>query len=99
MLYFIAFTVILLFFTYSFLYLLSAVKHFGTLKWIVVKGCINKLHIHIHIHIYQRGDTTDSHLSFFLFLRITKNAGQEVIVKYGRPIPGGLHQAEQSAGL
>ena len=44
--YFIAFSVISLFFTYCFLYLLSAVKHFGTPKWIVVKGCINKLHLH-----------------------------------------------------
>jgi len=43
------FTVILLFFTYSFLYLLCAVKHFGTPKWIVVKGCINKLHLHLSI--------------------------------------------------
>ena len=33
-------------FTYSFLYLLSAVKHFGTPKWIVVKGCMNKVHLH-----------------------------------------------------
>ena len=49
LLYFIAFNVILLFFTYSFLYLLSAVKHFGTPKWIVVKGCINKLHLHLQL--------------------------------------------------
>ena len=36
-----------LFFTYSFLYSFSAVKHFGTPKWIVVKGCINKVHLQI----------------------------------------------------
>ena len=46
-LFFVTFTVISLFFTYCFLYLLSSVKHFGTPKWIVVKGCINKLHLHL----------------------------------------------------